>query len=82
MEPSSSPFKMMSEDIGKIDLNGICNLSSRNFTIHFLCEFEEVNEDTERYVPDPGGFDEMSLSVEVVVYCNLDEVTGEMGTAR
>jgi len=22
-------------------------------TIHFLCEFKEISEDTERYVPDP-----------------------------
>ena len=58
------------------------HLSPRNFTIHFLCEFEEINEDTERYVPDPGGFDKMCLSVEVVVYCNLDEVTREMSAAR
>jgi hypothetical protein len=58
------------------------HLSPRNFTIHFLCEFEKINEDTERHVTDPGCFDEMCLSVEVVVYCNLNEVTGEMGAAR
>ena len=58
------------------------HLPPGNFTIHFFCEFEEINENTQRHVPDPGGFDKMCLSVEVVVYCNLDEVTGEMGAAR
>lgn len=57
-------------------------LSPWNFTILFLGEFEEISENTKRYVPDPGRFDKMRLGVEIMVYCNLNEVAREVGAAR
>jgi len=67
----------MCHDIAKYRRTQI-HLAPGNFPIPVFGKLEEVDEDSETYIFYPGCFDEVGLSVKVVVHCNLNEISREV----
>lgn len=54
-------------------------LSSGNLSVDSRRHCEKVCKDLQWNIPNPRSLDEMGLRVEIVVYCDLDEVARQSG---